>query len=227
MQYTASHHSGEAREPRAPLCILAVKRPEIGRQMEEDRTLVEKAQDGDKAAFGELVRKHQRRMYAIALQMTGDHGEADDLAQDAFLRAYQAIGKFDGRSEFQTWVYRIVVNLTINHLKKKGRTRPVEETDPRVVGAVAAEVQQEDPATALEQRRFYARLANALDELPETLRATVVLVSLQGLSHRAVGEILGCSEGTVSWRIHEARKKLRESLQGDLESLRDGGRGGA
>lgn len=191
--------------------------------MDEDRTLVEKAQGGDKTAFGELVRKHQRRVYATALQMTGDHGEADDIAQDAFLRAFMAIDRFDGRSEFHTWLYRIVVNLTINHLKRRGKTRPTVETDPRVVGASG----DDDPATALEKRRFYARLVEALDALPETLKATVVLVSLQGLSHRIVAEILGCSEGTVSWRIHEARKLLREYLGDDLATLREGGSGGS
>jgi RNA polymerase sigma-70 factor (ECF subfamily) len=211
---------------RTPRAIRIVSRPEIGRQMEEDRTLVEKAQQGDKTAFGELVRKHQRKVYAIALQMTGDHGEADDLAQEAFLRAFQALGSFDGRSEFPTWMYRIVVNLTINHIKRRGRNCAAEESDPRVVGAVAASVAQDDPAAALEQRRFYALLAKALDELPETLRTTVVLVSLQGLTHRVVAEILGCSEGTVSWRIHEARKQLRERLRGDLGSVRDGSSGG-
>lgn len=191
--------------------------------MDEDRTLVEKAQGGDKTAFGDLVRKHQRRVYATALQMTGDHGEADDLAQDAFLRAFMAIDRFDGRSEFHTWLYRIVVNLTINHLKRRGKTRPAVETDPRVVGASS----DDDPATALEKRRFYARLVEALDALPETMKATVVLVSLQGLSHRVVAEILGCSEGTVSWRIHEARKLLREHLGDDLAALREGGTGGS
>jgi RNA polymerase sigma-70 factor, ECF subfamily len=188
--------------------------------------LVEKAQGGDKAAFGKLVRKHQRRVYATALQMTGDHGEADDIAQDAFLRAFLAIERFDGRSEFHTWLYRIVVNLTINHLKKRGRARPAEETDPRVVGALTAEVESSDPAVALEKRQFYGRLAAAVDSLPESLKATVVLVSLQGLSHRIVAEILGCSEGTVSWRIHEARKLLRQSLGEELAVMRNGGSGG-
>lgn len=225
MQYTATHHAGDARALGSPRFSLAFVRPNIGRHMDEDRTLVEKAQGGDKAAFGELVRKHQRRVYATALQMTGDHGEADDIAQDAFLRAFMAIDRFDGRSEFQTWLYRIVINLTINHLKRRGRTRPTDDSDPRVA-AVAAE-KSDDPAAALERRRFYARLVEALDALPESLKATVALVALQGLSHRVVAEILGCSEGTVSWRIHEARRLLREHLGDDLSGLKDGGRGGA
>jgi RNA polymerase sigma-70 factor (ECF subfamily) len=195
--------------------------------MDEDRTLVEKARGGDKAAFGELVKKHQRRVYATALQMTGDHGEADDIAQDAFLRAFVAIDKFDGRSEFHTWLYRIVVNLTINHLKRRGRTRPADENDPRVEATSVGEGHPDDPARALEKRRFYARLVAALDALPETLKATVVLVSFQGLSHRIVAEILGCSEGTVSWRIHEARKQLRERLGEDLAVMRGADGGGS
>ncbi len=188
---------------------------------------MEQAQGGDKAAFGKLVKKHQRRVYATALQMTGDHGEADDIAQDAFLRAFMAIEKFDGRSEFHTWLYRIVVNLTLNHLKRRGRTRPMDENDPRVVGSVAADDGGDNPARALEKRQFYARLVEALDTLPESLKATVVLVSFQGLPHRIAAEILGCSEGTVSWRIHEARKQLRDHLGEELAVMREGGSGGS
>jgi RNA polymerase sigma-70 factor (ECF subfamily) len=97
--------------------------------------------------------------------------------------------------------------------------------DPRVIGAVATDAARDDPESATEQRRFYARLVGALDGLPETLKATMILVALQGLSHKVVSEILGCSEGTVSWRIHEARKLLREQLRDDLATIRDGGAG--
>ncbi len=195
--------------------------------MSEDRTLVEKAQQGDKSAFGELVKRHQRKVYATTLQMTGNHGEADDLAQETFLRAFQAIGRFDGRSEFSTWLYRITINLTINHLKRRAKSVPADESDPRVAGALAASAQKGDPASEMELRRFYARLAAALDELPESLKATVVLVSFQGLPHRVAAEVLGCSEGTISWRVHQARKLLRESLAEELGSGRNSGGGGA
>ena len=200
--------------------------PDTGRQMSDDRTLVEKAQHGDKTAFGELVRKHQRKVYATALQMVGSHGEADDLAQETFLRAFKAIDRFDGRSEFSTWVYRIVVNLAINHIKRRSRPTASAESDPRVVGALASSGEGSDPAAEADRRRFYGRLAEALDALPETLKATVVLVSLQGLPHRLAAEVLGCSEGTVSWRIHEARKLLRESLGDDIRPGGGGAGGG-
>lgn len=208
-----------------PLSLVFVS-PETGRQMDEDRTLVEKAQLGDKDAFGELVRKYQRRVYATALQMIGDSRDADDIAQDAFIRAFQAIERFDGRSEFHTWMYRIVVNLSINHIKKRSKNRNVDENDPRVKDALPEGGNDGNPAKAFEKRQFYSRLVAALDALPESLKATVVLVSLQGLSHRIVAEILGCSEGTVSWRIHEARKVLREHLSEDLDNMRAGGSGG-
>lgn len=188
--------------------------------------LVGRAQQGDKGAFGELVKRHQKKVYATALQMTGNHGEADDLAQETFLRAFQAIERFDGRSEFSTWIYRIAVNLTINHLKRRARSRPADEADPRVAGAMSAAAGGGDPASELETRRFYVRLATALDALPENLKATLVLVSLQGLPHRIVADILGCSEGTVSWRVHEARKQLREALGDELSERRTSGGGG-
>jgi RNA polymerase sigma-70 factor (ECF subfamily) len=180
--------------------------------MAEDRKLVRQAKGGDKDAFGDLVRRHQRRVYRTALSFAGDHGAADDIAQESFLRAFLALPRFDERSEFGTWLYRIVVNVSLSHVKRHG---PVQ------VGVGLAEEEAEGgdqagPEQRLEQRRLRARLLRALEGLPDHLRATAVLVGLQGLPHRVVAEILGCSEGTVSWRMHQVRKELRRWLDDDL-----------
>ncbi len=176
--------------------------------------LVARAQHGDRAAFGELMRRYRPRIYALALHLTGDAHDADDVAQEAFLRAYRAIGDFRQAAEFFTWVYRIAVNLALNVRRGRARRRRLVGgalDDPRVALAVQADASG-DPRRAVELRQTYARLVEALDALSPSLRSTVVLVALQGLSHEQAGAVLGCPPGTIAWRIHEARQKLARAL---------------
>lgn len=179
----------------------------------KEAELLERARGGDRIAFGKLVRLHQRRMHACALQMLGDAQEAEDATQETFLRAYRAIARFDGRSELSTWLYRICMNVSLNILRRRRRLAASDIDDPRVPEPHADPIQgQTDPRRALEASQFYTRLARALDLLSPSLRATVVLVCVQGVSQREAAEILGCPEGTIAWRIHEARARLREML---------------
>lgn len=181
----------------------------IGRMGQEQEGLaLEKARGGDREAFGELVKVHQKRVWKVALHLLGSQAEADDVTQETFLRAFRGIDRFDGRSELGTWLYRIVVNLSLNVLRKRKRATTVELTDPRLGPAPGAS----DPAADVEARKLYARLAEALDQLSLSLRTTVVLVAIEGLAHKDVAEILGCSEGTIAWRIHQARRLLKERL---------------
>jgi RNA polymerase sigma-70 factor (ECF subfamily) len=173
---------------------------------QDEKKLVEKAREGDRTAFGELVRAHHRRAYGLAIHLLANKTEADDVVQDAFLRAFRAIDRFDGRSEFGTWLHRIVVNLCLNALRSRKRTAPVSADDPRLASVGA------DPARGADARRRFERLAAAIDGLSLTLRTTVVLVTIQGMSHKDAAGVLGCSEGTVAWRVHEARRRLREAL---------------
>jgi RNA polymerase sigma-70 factor (ECF subfamily) len=181
-----------------------------------DRTdrLVRRAQEGDRAAFDDLVRRYRARIYALTLHLTGSRAEADDITQDVFTRAYQQLGRFAGRSEFFTWLYRIAVNRSLNARRDTARRRTSGLDDPRVQAAVAVDAYG-DPRRAAELRQTYARLIAALDRLSPTLRSTVVLVALQGLPHDEAAAVLGCSTGTVAWRIHEARQQLRQALEGD------------
>lgn len=174
--------------------------------------LVARAKAGDSAAMGELYRRFRPRIYAMVLHLTGSRSEADDITQDVFLQAYRRLGTFAGRSEFFTWLYRIGVNRALNARRDAARRRAVHLDDPRVQEAVAVDASG-DPRRAAELSELYTRLVAGLDELSPALRSTVVLVALQGLSHEEAAVVLGCSPGTVGWRIHEARAKLRDALE--------------
>lgn len=181
-----------------------------------EAVLIERAQGGDQRAYGRLVRLHQRRVWSTARQLVRSPSDADDVTQEVFLRAWRALGRFDGRSKLSTWLYRITVNVSLNLLRKRKRRAAGDIDDPRVPEPQADPTQgQVDPARVQELGELQHRLAGALDELSDTLRSAVVLVLFQGLPHKEAAEVLGCPEGTVAWRIHEARRKLKASL-GDL-----------
>lgn len=182
--------------------------------------LVALAKAGDLRAFEELVRRYRRRIYALALHLTSSTSDADDITQDVFMRAYRALGDFEGRSEFFTWVYRMAVNRSLNVRRDRGRRPEDPLDDPRVELAVAIDAAG-DPRKAAELRESYARLLRALDSLPAEMRTTVVLVSLQGLAHGEAAVVQKCSEGTIAWRMHEARTRLREAL-GKVDKRRRG-----
>lgn len=175
--------------------------------------LIERAKSGDRAAFNALVRQHQRRVYACAIHMLGDRGEAEDAVQETFLRAFRAIDRFDGRAELSTWLYRICINVSLNTLRRRKRVDAADIHDPRVPEPAADASQgANDPRHAVQTIQLYGRLSKALDELSPSLRATVIMVLIDGVPQKEAAEALGCSEGTVAWRVHEARRRLREKL---------------
>lgn len=179
---------------------------------EAAKALVVRAKAGDDRAFGELVRRYRPRIFALALHLTGRETDADDIAQDVFLKAYRALDSFEGRSEFFTWVYRMAVNRSLNARRDRARRGEVAMEDPRVDRAVAVDAAG-DPERAAQLRETYTLLVNALDKLPGAMRTSVVLVALQGLSHAEAAVVQSCSPGTVAWRIHEARTRLRSALE--------------
>ncbi len=172
--------------------------------------LVDAAKAGDQRAFESLVRRYRKRIYALALHITGSASEADDIAQEVFLKAYRALGEFEGRSQFFTWVYRMTVNRSLNARRDRAR-RGEEPDDPRLELAVAVDARS-NPSRATELRQTYARLLRALDGLHVDMRTTVILVSLQGMSHGEVAVVQNVSEGTIAWRMHEARRRLHEAM---------------
>jgi RNA polymerase sigma-70 factor (ECF subfamily) len=178
-----------------------------------DRELVDAAREGDADAFGVLVRRHQKRIFRLAVHLLRNATEAEDVAQETFVRAYGALERFDGRSEPFTWIYRIAVNLSLNRARKPSR-RSAPADDPRIEPLlVERRAAYADPDRLAADRQLAIALCEGMDELSETLRTTLVLVSIDGLSHAEASEVLGCPEGTVAWRVHEARKKLRAYLE--------------
>jgi RNA polymerase sigma-70 factor (ECF subfamily) len=178
-----------------------------------DRELVDRAREGDTQAFGQLVRRHQQRIHRLAMHLLRDRAEAEDVTQETFIRAYRALARFDGRSEPYTWFYRITINLSLNALRSRKSQRATSEADdPRLEALVAEKRSLADPPGDAARKQLYTALSQGIDELSETLRTTLVLVCIDGRSHEEASAILGAPEGTIAWRVHEARRKLREYM---------------
>lgn len=173
--------------------------------------LVAEAKRGDQRAFEALVRRYRKRIFALALHITRSSSEADDIAQDVFLKAYRMLGAFEGRSEFFTWVYRMTVNRSLNACRDRARRGEDDLDDPRLELALEVDL-RENPARRAELRQTYARLLRALDALPVEMRTTVILVAMQGMSHGEVAVVQNVSDGTIAWRMHEARRRMNEMM---------------
>ena len=181
-----------------------------------DRDLVDRARTGDAGAFGQLVRRHQARIHRLALHMLRDRSEAEDVTQETFIRAYQALARFDGRSEPFTWLYRIAVNLSLNTIRSRKTSRTAGDTNDPRLDAFMTERRPSamaDPPGDAQRKQQYLALCAGIDALSETLRTTLILVCVDGRSHEEASTILGAPEGTIAWRVHEARRKLREFMQ--------------
>ena len=214
MSSARREHRRTARSARAtatppPLPTQAKARPQPAAEPARDAA----------AAFADIAREYRPRLYALALQLTGSAADAEDVTQDALLRAYQHLPSFEGRSALRTWLYRIAVNRAFSQRQRSKRSRQhVQLDDDRLRAALA--VDAHDPQQACELAERYALLLDALDQLSPLLRTTVVLVTLHGLRHEEAAGVLGCSPGTVGFRIHEARKQLREHLDPPRSGVR-------
>lgn len=186
---------------------------------DEDLDL-ERARQGDRSAFGRLVQRYQRRVYAAALHILGNHSDADDATQEAFVRAYRALGSFDGRADFFTWLYRIAVNTALNGLRSDKRGAALVQrggAEAQHVGGRPEALGQDarTPAQHAQHAGEIARVLEAVSQLSPSLRVTLVLATVEELPHRQIAEILDVPEGTVAWRINEARRLLRQRLACD------------
>ena len=185
-----------------------------------DSRLVERAQAGDSRAFEALVRRYERWVFTLALRMVGDRGEAEDVAQDVFLKAYTGLSGFRGSSRFSTWLYAIASHHCLNHLASRAR-RPVPESSLRPAGngdddppgPVERLADQRPRADDLLERQETARqVQEALLELTEDHRLILVLREIQGLSYEEIAEAVGAEVGTVRSRLHRARMALKRRL---------------
>jgi RNA polymerase sigma-70 factor (ECF subfamily) len=179
----------------------------------DEQQLISRAREGSHEAFRILVEQHMKQAYNVAYGFVGNHDAAADVAQEALVRAYQALGTFRGESGFATWLQRIVMNLAMNRVKSD-RARARREVDP--LSPTAAQASAEPPAAGEDLR---SHIEKALHELPTLQRAVVILRHLDGLSTQQVSEILRCSQGTVKTHLFRGMKKMREKLrylEGDL-----------
>jgi len=187
----------------------------------EDFVLVQRSQQGDMSAYDDLVRRYQERVYATIYHMTANHEDANDLAQETFIKGYQALKSFKGDSSFYTWVYRIAVNKTINFLKqRKNRTHMSlndidfnAENDPDLVALISDRTPRRDVGlTELQEK-----LNDAMQKLSPVHRLVVTLHDVQGLSHEEIGKIIDCNIGTVRSRLFYARQQLQAYLSDYLK----------
>ncbi|MCL5096330.1 MAG: sigma-70 family RNA polymerase sigma factor [Candidatus Omnitrophica bacterium] len=182
----------------------------------DDEQLVSRSQRGDLTAYDELVRRYQERIYATVYHMTSNHEDANDLAQESFIKAFRALKSFKGDSSFFTWVYRIAVNKTINFLKqRKNRTylslNDVDvnaEHDPDLVALISDKTPRRD----LNLAELQEKLNMAMQKLSIDHRTVVTLHDIQGLSHEEISKIMDCNVGTVRSRLFYARQQLQAYL---------------
>jgi RNA polymerase sigma-70 factor (ECF subfamily) len=183
----------------------------------DDRNLIERARAGDAQAFDELVLRYERKVFNIAMGMVHDADDAKDVSQEVFLKVHQNLGSYEGDAQFSTWLYRVVVNQCIDHLRRR-RTPRVEfdETFPAEEAEDASGVSPRrlgfDPQRALSDKELRQQIRTALEALSPTHRAVLVMRELEGLSYQEMAEVLGCSIGTVMSRLFHARKRMQTKL---------------
>lgn len=186
--------------------------------MDNIRKLVKKAQDNDLSAFEELVRLFQNRIYSLCVRLSGNHADAQDLAQESFIRAYRALDSFRNESDFGTWLHRITVNVWLNFRRKNSGHQAVVYLDDPYVGEYGGEIRREveagegNPLQELEDKEFRGLIRAALDSLSDEQRAVLVLREIEGYSYEEVSRLLGCSLGTVKSRLSRAREVMRRTM---------------
>ena len=191
------------------------------READADAALVIRVQEGNVAAFDVLVRRYRERLYGVIYNLTSNREDANDLTQEAFIKAFRSISSFKGKSSFFTWLYRIAVNTTLSHLKKNRMRRFFsfenvdEEEVPNAVllDALTAKARTDKPALLKELQE---KLNEALQSLSIKHRTVVVLFEIEGLSHAEIAQITKTTEGTVRSRLHYAKEQLQSQLQAYL-----------
>ena len=206
-----------------------------GRSMNESLTdieLVERASRGDSIAFSELVSRHYQRAVRVAFGLLKNRSDAEDTVQEAFSRVYRKLDSFQGQSAFYTWLYRIVVNLSIDLIRKKKRQRRAHVDDEAAREALRSEEElwprydSGDPDAEVQRRELGDRLRKAFKELPEIHQAVLVLREIEGFSYEEIAKTLKIKKGTVMSRLFHARKAMQGLLQKNVSDVDGTGRTG-
>jgi RNA polymerase sigma-70 factor (ECF subfamily) len=224
-----SHRTPAEAPNRSASGATAAAHREAGAAGPSDESLVSRAQSGDRAALRQLIERHQRRIYQLALSIVKDHEEALDVVQDTFVKVHQHLPTFKGDAAFFTWTYRIAYNLSIDALRKSGRGEKVEVEESTLTdegshydpyGATSA-----SPQKAALRGELSAQLQRALATLSENHRAILVLREVDGLSYEELSEALNIPKGTVMSRLFHARQKMQEAMKGYVgDDAETGGR---
>jgi len=188
--------------------------------VELDSELVKRVQQGDKAAFDILVLKYQQKVVNLISRFVSDQSECYDVAQETFIKAYRALGKFRGDSQFYTWLYRIAANTAKNHLASRSRKTPKYSVDVEDAEHFTGESGLKDnttPENLLLTEEIKQTVYAAIDKLPEDLKSAITLRELEGLSYEEIAEVMDCPIGTVRSRIFRARDAIDKELRPLLE----------
>lgn len=182
----------------------------------DDRPLILRVRDGDRAAFGSLVERHMRRAYYAALSLVGSHDDALDLSQEAFVRAFRARASLDPERPFYPWLYQILRRLCFNFTRDTvTHRRLLGEASSWLADGMRERAEAVNPARRLEREELRARVAAAVEKLPARLREVLVLREFEGLKYREIAELLEIPIGTVMSRLYDARRALADEL-GDI-----------
>ena len=191
-----------------------------GSDDDDERALVDRARGGDDAAFRTLFERYHRRAYGLALGVVKSPDDAMDVVQDAFIKAHRSLPRFEGTSSFYTWLYRIVMNLAIDHLRRGKRSKNVDWADVNERDAQDAagddgllpKILDENPGKVLVRKEMRAHLEDALATLSDNHRAVLVMRELDGLSYEEMAQAMKCSKGTIMSRLFHARKNMQRRL---------------
>lgn len=213
-----------ANKEKKVLKAVRVEREPVVAGEDSAKALVDRAREGDHAAYRELVEQYQHRVYAIALSILGNPEDARDISQEAFLKAYRNLGSFRGQSSFYTWLYRIVFNLSVDLSRRRYRHREVSVGDSLGYERMSADesaplghstnlaTDLPGPEEVLDRSELGVGIKEAMDSLSPEHRAVVILREVDGLSYAEISDVVGCSKGTVMSRLYHARKRLQRSL---------------
>jgi RNA polymerase sigma-70 factor (ECF subfamily) len=180
---------------------------------DSDHALIRAAQRGEERAFEELVHRHEERAMRVALSLVPNREDARDLAQEAFLRVFRSLERFDFQHEFTTWLYRIVTNLAIDLLRKRRPATSTTGVDEEEADLELADPEGETPGAPLERAETAARVRACIDRLAPHFRSVMVLRELEGLPCTEIAEIVGTTHVTVRWRLHRGRKLFLEEWE--------------